>query len=299
MKNLLALAVLALGLHGALAADNDPVSAKTNSEPIVLSTADMNKIVDSANWIVTSGEGLCSGTLISIIHRLILTAHHCIDSLITTVEKEVKEDGEVKKKNVEVFQDAIVKQKVYDGAREVGGSQFQAAILAYDKEHDLGLLQIRADKIPQTLAVKVYNDEDGAVQRGVAVWAMGNPLGLDASVSFGHIASTNRLWKLDNGDEVAYYQTDAGMLTFGNSGGALMMGPYLIGVPDKTAPGTPVSLEIPYKFVQALLSKNCFEEVWNDHAAQSYAVCDAEKKAKADDKTTVKDLLRKLVDKSK
>lgn len=284
-------AALLVTCVAALAADSQPA-------PIAaLSTAEINALVNSANWIVTGGGGLCSGTLISVPYRLILTAHHCVAGAISTVEKEVTEDGEVKKKSVEVFADMDVGQKFYDGAKEVGGSQYKAAIVDYSKQHDLALLQIRADKIPQTLAAKVYNGEGGPVLRGDAVWAMGNPLGLDASVSFGHIASTTRSFKNDLGEDEVYYQTDAGMVTFGNSGGALLEGKYLIGVPDKTAPGTPVSIHIPYVFVQEMLTKNCFEEVWNATPKQSFAACDAEKKAKAEDKTTTKDLLREFLQK--
>lgn len=263
--------------------------------PVELTVADMNALVNSANFIVTGGGGLCSGTLISIPFRLILTAHHCVEDAISTVKKETTEEGEVKKKDVEIFGDLDVGQKFYDGAKEVGGSQFKAAIVDYSKQHDLALLQIRADKIPQTLAVQVYNDQNGPVLRGDSVWAMGNPLGLDASVSFGHIASTTRSFKNDLGEDQVYFQTDAGMVTFGNSGGALLEGKFLIGVPDKTAMGTPVSIHIPYKFVQELLTKNCYEEVWSDKPKDTHDVCEAAKKAKEEDKKSLPDLLRSFV----
>jgi S1-C subfamily serine protease len=273
-------------------------AALADPAPItMLSVSEMNTLVNSANFIVTGGGGLCSGTLISTQYRLVLTAHHCVNEAITNVEKEVNEDGEVKKKTVEVFADMDVAQKSYADAKEVGGSHFKAKIIDYDKTHDLALLQILADKIPQSIAVQVYADQNGPVQRGDAVWAMGNPLGLDASMTFGHIASTTRTWKNDLGEDQVYLQTD-GMVTFGNSGGALLEGKYLIGVPDAVAPGLNVAIHIPYTMVQALLTKNCYEEVWSDHPKQSFADCDAEKKAKADDKTTTKDLLRQFLKQS-
>lgn len=285
-------AILASSLIGGYVHAEMPV---VKSIP-VLSVEEMNTLINSANFIVTGGGGLCSGTLISVTYRLILTAHHCVTGAITTVEKEVVEDGEVKKKNVEIYAELDVGQKFYDGAKEVGGNQFKASIVDYSKQHDLALLQIRADKIPQTEGAQVYNDQDGPIQRGDLVWAMGNPLGLDASVSFGHIASVTRSFKNDLGEDQTYFQTDAGMVTFGNSGGALMEGRYLIGVPDKTAPGTPVSIHIPYKFVQELLTKNCYAEVWNDKAEKSFADCDKEKKDKENDKSTVKELLKKFIE---
>ena len=48
--------------------------------------SDMNKQIDETNFIV--GDG-CSGTLISIQYRLIVTAHHCIARQITTVSRDV------------------------------------------------------------------------------------------------------------------------------------------------------------------------------------------------------------------
>lgn len=300
-------AVLLLCAMGMVSADAEPIDMPTQTEPShdmgnandKLSVQSLNDLVNSANFLVdVGGYGLCSGTLISVQYRLILTAHHCIDWAIKQVEKEVNEDGEIVKKKVEVLDDVTVEQTYYSGARAVGTSTYKATIVGYDADQDLGLLQIRADSIPNKEAVHVFGSEHGTVERGDEVWAFGNPLGLENSLSFGHLASTTRLFKRSNGTEVVFLQTDAGMLTFGNSGGALMKGKYLIGVPDLTVPGTPVSLSVPYGTVQELLTKYGYEDVWNDHPKQTHAEWEAEKKAKEDDKdVSVKDLLRKLVDK--
>jgi hypothetical protein len=45
----------------------------------------MNRVIDQTNFVVNRG---CSGTLISIEERLILTNHHCIDQNISFVERE-------------------------------------------------------------------------------------------------------------------------------------------------------------------------------------------------------------------
>ena len=47
---------------------------------------EMNEQIDQTNFIVGGG---CSGTLISIEYRLILTAHHCIKGEIRTVKRDV------------------------------------------------------------------------------------------------------------------------------------------------------------------------------------------------------------------
>lgn len=297
MKYLTAsLAAFGLLFYGAFAALAEDGPAP-KIEP--LSVHEMNELVESSNFIVRVGSrGICSGTLISTEYRLILTAHHCIDFAIRQVEKEVAIDGEVKKKKIEVTDDVTVEQPHYDGARQVGKSTYQAKIVGYDKDHDLGLLQIRSDAIPNKQAVKILSDKYGTVERGDKVWSFGNPLGLENSVSFGHVASTRRLFHLRNGTEVTFYQTDAGMLTFGNSGGALLKGKYLIGVPALTVPGTPVSLSIPYTLVQKMLTRYGYEDVWNDDPAMTHAewVEKQEREKKTED-LSVKELLQKLVDK--
>lgn len=295
MKYPLTLAlVLAFGLHGAVAADGDTPVAKTLTEPWDVVT--LNKVIDQTNFIV--GDG-CSGTLISLEYRLILTNHHCITSYVKTVTRKVTEDGEVVEKKFEELRDVPVSQTLYADFREVGSSKYLSQIVAKDKTKDLALLQIRTKTLPYTEAIRVFSPARGEVRRGDKVYVIGNPVGFDATIMTGIISSVNRLLRVPWADnqEVPFFQTDAG-ITGGNSGGALLNA-YgdLIGIPAAAVPGSVVGFALPYTLVTDFLTNACYEEVWNDDAEQTYEECDKERTKEEDDKDTVKDLLRKLIDK--
>jgi len=230
---------------------------------------DMNKTINSANFIVGGG---CSGTLISLEHRLILTNHHCIGAAVRLRTKTVTEDdGTVIKKQVEELRDMDVSQRMYEDYRLVGEASYKAELIARWKESDLALLQVRAE-LPNAIAATVFAGD--SVQRGEEVTVVGNPLGLDATVTRGVISSTNRMFRVGWADaEVPFIQVDAG-ITGGNSGGALSNAVgELIGVPAAAAPGNGhLGLAIPFIQVRQFLDDNCWAEVW-DAEAQSHEVC--------------------------
>ncbi|MCK5150050.1 trypsin-like peptidase domain-containing protein [Candidatus Pacearchaeota archaeon] len=88
----------------------------------------------------------------------------------------------------------------------------KASFIGYDGNLDVALLKISGDYIPVDIA-----DSD-LIQIGEKVIAIGNPLGLQFSVSEGIVSATHR--KGPSGLE-AYIQTDAA-LNPGNSGGPLI-----------------------------------------------------------------------------
>ncbi len=97
--------------------------------------------------------------------------------------------------------------------------QFSARILGRDPKTDIALLQIR-DKngsAPAKLSVAKLGDSD-RVRIGEPVVAIGNPFGLDYSVSAGIISSKNR--NIGQGPFDNFLQTDAA-INPGNSGGPL------------------------------------------------------------------------------
>ncbi len=230
---------------------------------------DMNKTINSANFIVGRG---CSGTLISLEHRLILTNHHCIgDAVIKRRKEVVEDDGTVVQKQVEELRDMDVSQRMYEDYRLVGEARYKAQLVARWQESDLALLQVRAD-LPNSIAATVYAGD--VVERGEEVTVVGNPLGLDATVTRGVISSTNRMFRVSWAEaEVPFIQVDAG-ITGGNSGGALFNAAgELIGVPAAAAPGNGhLGLAIPFFQVRQFLDDNCWSEVW-DAEAQSHEVC--------------------------
>lgn len=233
------------------------------------SVKEMNDTINSTNFIVGKG---CSGTLISLEHRLILTNHHCITSSIRTVTRKVTGDnGVVSNVTKEDVRDLDVTQKSYMKHREVGKSVYKTEIIARWKESDLALLQVRAELINPVAAPVFSGDE---VFRGEKVYAVGNPAGLDATVMTGVLSNVNRMYRVTwaDGAEVPFLQTDAG-ITGGNSGGALFNDKgELIGVPAAAVPGTVLGLAIPFSNIQAFLTNNCYGEVW-DVTAKSYEDC--------------------------
>jgi len=96
------------------------------------------------------------------------------------------------------------------------GNQYRADIIGSDNVLDLAILKIKNDKI---FPVADLGDSDN-LYLGETVIAMGNPFGLNSSVTTGVIGSTRRILKVDNGFSV-FIQTDA-LINPGNSGGPLI-----------------------------------------------------------------------------
>jgi S1-C subfamily serine protease len=114
--------------------------------------AEMNKMIDQTNFVVNEG---CSGTLIDLKNRLVLTANHCVTDQYQVVEKEeIDEDGEVTKKKVRHIKPGTVKQIDFAGSDSVREVTYRTKLLGNNKDVDLALLQINAD-IPNTIAAPI------------------------------------------------------------------------------------------------------------------------------------------------
>lgn len=86
-------------------------------------------------------------------------------------------------------------------------------LIGYNLDYDIALLKIQSNNYPYLNLENSYN-----IQVGEKVIAIGNPLGLQFSVSEGIVSALDRIG--DNG-VAAYIQTDAA-LNPGNSGGPLI-----------------------------------------------------------------------------
>ena len=97
--------------------------------------------------------------------------------------------------------------------------QFKAKIIGKDDKTDLALLQIRTDEhlVPQNLKPVPLGDSD-KVRIAETVVAVGNPFGLQNTVTKGIISAKNRTIGLGPFDN--FLQTDAS-INPGNSGGPL------------------------------------------------------------------------------
>ena len=98
------------------------------------------------------------------------------------------------------------------------GREFEAEIVAMDTKHDLAVLSIKTDEPVQ--AIKLGRSDDLMI--GETVIAVGNPLGLENTVTVGVISALDRT--LNFSEKVSYrglIQTDAS-INPGNSGGPLL-----------------------------------------------------------------------------
>ncbi len=224
----------------------------------------MNQQIDQTNFIVGNG---CSGTLISVEYRLLVTAYHCVQRNIRTVTREeVGDDGKIEETQYEERKKMTIEQRDYDRFDRVGALSYQVNIIGYYKEHDLALLQLVGKNLRSTMSAPILPQGE-EVQRGERVVAVGNPRGLDASVTSGVISSTSRSIRVGGSrDEMAMLQFDANVQP-GSSGGALYndRGQY-IGTVVAAMPGSDLSLAIPVYDLHTMLEANCFASIFDADA---------------------------------
>lgn len=142
-----------------------------------------------------SAEG--SGIIISE-DGYILTNNHVINSSSTSSYYEI---GQANKVSVYLYNDT---------------TEYEATVVGTDEQTDLAVIKI--DKTGLTAAE--LGDSD-AVQVGEFSMAIGNPLGMQSSVTGGLISAVNRDVTDSDGKTFKLIQTDAA-INSGNSGGALV-----------------------------------------------------------------------------
>ena len=216
----------------------------------------LNDLVEQSNFIV---DDRCSGTLIDLEHKIILTANHCVEHKVTSYTVDEVVDGKIEEVKKRRLLDVPVSQKAYKESRRVGRTEYQTEIVARDKAKDLALLRIRADNLPYSMESKflpVWND----VCRGEKVVTVGNPNMLDASVSTGVVSSLNRMFRVPwaNGEEIPFLQHDAAT-TGGSSGGAVYNDSLqLIGVHVAGYRGVPLGFAVHPMKIKEFLDNNCY-----------------------------------------
>ncbi|NBW95227.1 MAG: PDZ domain-containing protein [Planctomycetia bacterium] len=95
------------------------------------------------------------------------------------------------------------------------GRRFQARLVGADAATDLAVLTIDAGGLPKA----EWGDSD-SVQVGEMVWAIGNPFGLDRTLTYGIVSAVGRRGVIENPLQ-EFLQTDAA-INPGNSGGPLV-----------------------------------------------------------------------------
>lgn len=144
---------------------------------------------------VASAEG--SGIIMSS-DGYILTNNHIINSSDSSLYYEVSEATKV---YVYLYNDE---------------TPYEAEIIGTDEKTDLAVIKIEKDG----LIAAELGDSD-SVKIGEFAMAIGNPLGMQSSVTSGIISAVNRTVESEDGNTYTLIQTDAA-INSGNSGGALI-----------------------------------------------------------------------------
>ena len=185
---------------------DDSTTAQTKT--VLLDIPDIaervNKVVVNIRSMSDSGENLGSGFIIDQ-KGLIVTNFHLISASEQTRRGSAPKEANPSSKLVE-----RVSVTLHDGR------QFPASIKGYDEATDIALLQIIPSGSP--LPVADLGDSD-ALRVGEWVIAIGNPLGLDHTVTLGIVSAKGRSEFGGQFDD--YLQTDAA-INPGNSGGPLV-----------------------------------------------------------------------------
>lgn len=224
-------------------------------------TKAMNKQIDETNVIVSE---ICSGTVIDVKNRLVLTAYHCTANSMKEVEKKEidPKTGEIKITKVQERIPMFVETWKRFDYEVVSAARHQAKIVGYDSNTDVAILQvIDPDWKPASAAPLAPDNYE--YERGKAVFAVGNPgISFDNSVTTGIIsAPARRLTFNAQMKDVPLFQHSANTIG-GNSGGAIYNDKgQLIGTVTGGVPGSDIGLAVPISFTKALLKKVGFGDI--------------------------------------
>ncbi|MCP9891739.1 trypsin-like peptidase domain-containing protein [Cyanobium sp. Aljojuca 7D2] len=146
---------------------------------------------------------------------------------------------------------------VVEGASEVtvtlpDGRSFNGKVLGSDPLTDVAVVKVVASKLP----VAPLGDS-AKVRPGEWAIAIGNPLGLDNTVTAGIISAIQRTNAVGEGQRVPYIQTDAAVNP-GNSGGPLINDRgQVIGINTaiRQAPGAGLSFAIPINVARQIAAQ--------------------------------------------
>jgi len=216
----------------------------------------MNEQIDKTNVIVS---GICSGTVIDVKERLVLTAYHCTtDNLKDVQKREVDpKTGEIRTRTVQEREPMYIetwKRFDYD---VVSTERHTAEIVGVDQDSDVAILKVVDPNWKPEMAAPFASDGFEYL-RGLPVFAVGNPgILFDNSVTTGIISAPARREKfgevLPKG--VPLFQHSA-ITIGGNSGGAVYNDKgELIGTCTGGLRGSAVSLSVPISFTKALLKR--------------------------------------------
>jgi serine protease Do len=152
---------------------------------------------DSSTELLTAENSSGSGIILSPDGYILTNAHVVKGAHSVKVQLNVRMEAEARQ------------QGDRSRNRPIAGT-----LVGVDRDSDLAVIKIDKTNLPYL----TFGDSD-ELKQGQIVLALGNPLGLDNSVSMGVVSATSRQIKPD--DPMVYIQTDA-PINPGNSGGPLV-----------------------------------------------------------------------------
>lgn len=215
----------------------------------------MNAQIEDTNVIVNDD---CSGTIISIEQRLVLTAHHCIADLAqdTDVKQIDPKTGEVKTITKRKILPLTISYHKMHNYQIVSTMTYSAKVLGSDAATDVALVQIDdTDFVPRASAP--FAKDSFKYKRGLKVYVVGNPLvTYFDSVTEGIISAPQRMDDFgDDQDAVKLFQVSAGIVG-GNSGGAVYDDDgELIGTVTASVRGSSLGFPVPISYSKDLIKK--------------------------------------------
>jgi len=184
-----------------------------------------------------------------------------------TVERQVREEPYASGSGVIIDEDGyiitnvhVIRQATKIQVKLANGDVYEAVALVVIPNSDLALLKLRAKPGEKFKAIRMAKDDD--LLLGETVIAIGNPFGLEGSVSRGILSSKSRR-QPERFSKLSYenwLQTDAA-INPGNSGGALInLRGELIGINvavynNDDARGMGVGFAIPVKLISAAVTE--------------------------------------------
>jgi serine protease Do len=156
-----------------------------------------NESEDSNGELLTAQNSSGSGIILSSDGYILTNAHVVRGAHSVKVQLNFVMENEARKSGDRTFN------------RPIPGK-----LIGVDRDTDLAVVKIDRNNLPY---LKFGNSDD--LKQGEIVLALGNPLGLDNSVSLGVVSAVSRQVKAD--DPMVYIQTDA-PINPGNSGGPLI-----------------------------------------------------------------------------
>ena len=141
-----------------------------------------------------------SGIIISV-DGYILTNNHVVSSSSSSSNSSYYQVSEASKLTVTLFND---------------DTEYEAKIVGKDEQTDLAVIKIEKSGLSKA----EFADSD-SIKVGEFAMAVGNPIGMQSSVTCGIVSAVNRQVTDSDGKQYTLIQTDAA-INSGNSGGALV-----------------------------------------------------------------------------